>query len=142
MNQENYVFAQFNSMIVRYEFDKCVNCYNGDNKVKDFSCWCQFLSMVFGQLTHGESIRNIIRVWKHTKQALSPWNQACCFSFYSDPCKWKQRLENLCWFCQISDKHCSTTLCNWQSFYSWSGKCCICFGLDDYWSLLECFSPG
>ena len=59
MNQGKYVFAQFNSMIVRYEFDKCVNRYNGDYKVKDFSCWCQFLSMVFGQLTHRESIRDI-----------------------------------------------------------------------------------
>lgn len=59
MNQGKYVFAQFQSMIVRYEFDKCVNRYNGDYKVKDFSCWCQFLSMVFGQLTHRESIRDI-----------------------------------------------------------------------------------
>lgn len=59
MNQGKYVFAQFQSIIVRYEFDKCVNRYNGDYKVKDFNCWCQFLSMVFGQLTHRESIRDI-----------------------------------------------------------------------------------
>lgn len=60
MNQGKYVFAQLNSLISRYEFDKCVSRYNGDYKVKDFSCWCQFLCMMFGQLTHRESARDIV----------------------------------------------------------------------------------
>lgn len=59
MNQGKYVFAQLNSLIVRYEFEKCVNRYNGNYKVRDFSCWGQFLCMMFGQLTHRESIRDI-----------------------------------------------------------------------------------
>ena len=59
MNQGKYVFAQLNSLIVRYEFEKCVKRYQGDYKVRDFSCWCQFLCMMFGQLTHRESIRDI-----------------------------------------------------------------------------------
>lgn len=59
MNQGKYVFAQLNSLVVRYEFEKCVNRYNGNYKVRDFSCWGQFLCMMFGQLTHRESIRDI-----------------------------------------------------------------------------------
>jgi hypothetical protein len=59
VNQGKYVFAQINSLIVRYEFDKCVNRYRGNYKVRDFSCWNQFLCMMFGQLTHRESIRDI-----------------------------------------------------------------------------------
>lgn len=60
MNKGKYVFAQLNSLVNRYEFDKCVIRYQGDYKVKDFSCWSQFLCMMFGQLTHREGIRDII----------------------------------------------------------------------------------
>lgn len=59
VNQGKYVFAQLNSLVVRYEFDKCVNRYQGNYKVRGFSCWNQFLCMMFGQLTHRESIRDI-----------------------------------------------------------------------------------
>lgn len=59
MNQGKYVFAQINSLVVRYEFDKCVNRYRGNHKIRDFSCWNQFLCMMFGQLTHRESVRDI-----------------------------------------------------------------------------------
>jgi len=59
VNQGKYVFAQINSLVVRYEFDKCVNRYRGNHKIRDFSCWNQFLCMMFGQLTHRESVRDI-----------------------------------------------------------------------------------
>jgi hypothetical protein len=36
-----------------YEFRKCVHRYNGNYKVKRFSCWNQFLFMAFAQLTFG-----------------------------------------------------------------------------------------
>lgn len=52
------------SLVFRYEFDKCVSHYDGDYKVNDFSCWNQFLNMIFGQLTHCESIRDIITCLK------------------------------------------------------------------------------
>lgn len=67
MNKGKFVFAQITSLIVRYEFDKCVSRYQGDYKVKDFSCWSQFLCMMFGQLTHRESIRDIITCLKAHK---------------------------------------------------------------------------
>ncbi len=59
MNQGKYVFAQINSLVIRYEFDKCVDRYHGNYRIRDFSCWSQFLCMMFGQLTHRESIRDI-----------------------------------------------------------------------------------
>ena len=61
MNTGSYVLAQFSGFIVRYEFTKCVDRYNGEYKVRDFSCWNQFLCMMFGQLTHRESITDIIK---------------------------------------------------------------------------------
>jgi len=59
VNKGKYVFAQINSLVVRYEFDKCVDRYQGNYKNRGFSCWNQYLCMMFGQLTHRESIRDI-----------------------------------------------------------------------------------
>ena len=43
----------------RYEFRRCVDRYHGHYKVKSFSCWDQFLTMAFAQLTYRESLRDI-----------------------------------------------------------------------------------
>ncbi len=60
MNQGKYVFSQLISLISHNDFLGCVNRYQGDYKVKDFSCWKQFLCMAFGQLTHRESLSDTI----------------------------------------------------------------------------------
>ena len=60
MNQGKFVFAQLFEYINRYEFDKCVDRYQGDYKTRDFRCWSQFLYMAFGQFTHRESCTDII----------------------------------------------------------------------------------
>ena len=43
-----------------YEFRKCVQRYQGNYKVRDFSCWNQFLCLAFAQLTYRESLRDIV----------------------------------------------------------------------------------
>lgn len=42
-----------------YEFRKCVDRYNGNYKVKSFSCWDQYLCIAFVQVTFRESLRDI-----------------------------------------------------------------------------------
>ncbi len=42
-----------------HEFRQCVARYQGDYKLKSFSCWDQFLCMAFAQLTYRESLRDI-----------------------------------------------------------------------------------
>lgn len=56
MNQGKYVFSQLMGLISHKSFQTCVHRYDGENKVKHFTCWRQFLCMVFGQLTHRESL--------------------------------------------------------------------------------------
>jgi hypothetical protein len=56
MNQGKYVFSQVMGLISHKSFQTCVNRYDGEYKVKHFSCWKQFLCMAFGQLTHRESL--------------------------------------------------------------------------------------
>lgn len=59
MNPGRTVFAQLLQYLPRYEFNKCVTRYQGNYKVKSFSCWHQFLCMAFAQLTYRESLRDI-----------------------------------------------------------------------------------
>ncbi|HEV7424184.1 MAG TPA: DUF4372 domain-containing protein [Candidatus Paceibacterota bacterium] len=56
MNQGKYVFSQLISLISHKQFQRIVRRHKGDHKVKDFTCWKQFLCMSFGQLTHRESL--------------------------------------------------------------------------------------
>jgi hypothetical protein len=42
-----------------HDFRMCVRRYNGDYKIKSFSCWDQYLGMAFAQLTYRESLRDI-----------------------------------------------------------------------------------
>ena len=60
MNQGKYVFKQLMSFVSRYEFNKCVARYGGNRRVRHLGCWQQFLSLAFGQLTHRESLRDIV----------------------------------------------------------------------------------
>ena len=53
------VFAQLLEFIPSYEFQLCVDRYQGNRYVKDFSCWDQFLCLVFAQLTDRTSLRDI-----------------------------------------------------------------------------------
>ena len=59
MNSDKSIFSQLMDFLPHYEFQKCVRRYNGHHKVKTFSCWDQFLTMAFAQLTYRESLRDI-----------------------------------------------------------------------------------
>jgi transposase len=59
MYSESLVFAQLMDFLPRHEFNKCVNRYQGDYRVNNFSCHDQFLCMAFAQLTYRESLRDI-----------------------------------------------------------------------------------
>ena len=53
------VFAQLMEFLSEYEFRKCVERYDGNHRVRNFTCWDQFLCMAFAQLTYRESLRDI-----------------------------------------------------------------------------------
>jgi uncharacterized protein DUF4372/DDE family transposase len=60
MNSGKTIFAQLIEFIPSsYEFRCCVERYRGHYKVKSFSCWDQFLTLAFAQLTYRESLRDI-----------------------------------------------------------------------------------
>jgi len=60
MNNGKYIFPQIIDFITKYEFDKCVNKYNGNKKVRKLTCRDQFLAMMFGQLGNIKSLSGIV----------------------------------------------------------------------------------
>ena len=59
MNQGKTVFSQLMSFLPAYEFNKCVDRYKGNYKVRTFTCREHFYVMSFAQLTLRESLRDI-----------------------------------------------------------------------------------
>jgi hypothetical protein len=60
MNQGKYVFAQLTDFLPQRAFDRLVYKYSGNKHVRHFSCWNQLLSMIFGQLTGRDSLRDLM----------------------------------------------------------------------------------
>ena len=60
MNQGKYVFAQLIEFLSHNDFIRCVSKYEGNYKIKTFTCWHQLLYMIFGQLSHRESLSDLI----------------------------------------------------------------------------------
>src|SRR6266853_1999061 len=59
MNLGRTVFSQLANFFPTYQFQICVDRYQGNRYVKEFSCWDQFLCLAFAQLTYRESLRDI-----------------------------------------------------------------------------------
>ena len=60
MNQGKYVYSQLTVFLPQRVFDRLVHKYNGNKHVRHFSCWNQLLSMIFGQLTGRDSLRDLM----------------------------------------------------------------------------------
>ena len=59
MHTGRTIFAQVMDFLPLPEFRVCVARYQGDYKVRGFSCLDQFLCLAFAQLTYRESLRDI-----------------------------------------------------------------------------------
>ena len=98
MNQGKYVFSQLIELVSAKSFQTIVNRCSGEYKVKEFSCWKQFLCMAFGQLTHRESLSDTLLCLKANanklyhlgigdvvaKSTLSKANENRSFQIYED----------------------------------------------------------
>jgi len=59
MYQGQTVFSQTMSFLPQNKFRQCVNRYNGNYRIRSFTCYDQLLCMAFAQLTYRESLRDI-----------------------------------------------------------------------------------
>ncbi len=70
MNSGKTIFSQLMDFLPVYEFRQCVQQYDGNHKIKSFTCRDQFLCMAFAQLTYRESLRDIQACLRAAKQKL------------------------------------------------------------------------
>ena len=59
MNRGQTIFSQVIDFLPQNKFRRCVNRYNGNYRVRSFTCYDQLLCMAFAQLTYRESLRDI-----------------------------------------------------------------------------------
>ena len=59
MHQGKLIFSQLILFIPKRQFRRIVERHRGNYNVKSFTCWDQFICMLFAQLTHRESLRDI-----------------------------------------------------------------------------------
>jgi hypothetical protein len=62
MNQGKYVFSQLVEFLDHHKFDAFVTRYGGNKGIRGFSCWNQLLLMLFGQLSHRDSLRDLMTI--------------------------------------------------------------------------------
>lgn len=60
MHKDPYIFAQLVKFLDRSKFNRIVTKYEGDKYIKSYTCWNQLLTMMFGQLSNRESLRDLI----------------------------------------------------------------------------------
>jgi Domain of unknown function (DUF4372)/Transposase DDE domain len=60
MNQGKYIFSQLIEFLPNNDFIRCVAEYQGNYKVRTFTCWHQMLYMIFGQLSHRDSLSDLV----------------------------------------------------------------------------------
>ena len=59
MNKYNSIFGQVLSLFPRIQFEGFVKQTRSDKRIKGFNCWDQFVAMLFCQLEHAQTLREI-----------------------------------------------------------------------------------
>ena len=59
MNFGQTIFSQIIDFLPHKKFRQCIERYDGNYRVRSFTCYDQFLCMAFAQLTYRESLRDI-----------------------------------------------------------------------------------
>ena len=72
MERSRTIFAQLLDFAPRRAFLRAVSRHKGNHNVRSFSCWDQFLCMLFAQLTGRESLRDIEVCLRGMKEKLYP----------------------------------------------------------------------
>ena len=60
MFKDEYVFSQLVKFLDYEKFKYIVKKYNGNKYIKSYTCWNQLLTMMFGQLSNRESLRDLV----------------------------------------------------------------------------------
>ena len=104
MNSGRLIFSQLMDFLPMHEFRKCVERYEGNKRVRSFSCLHQFFCMAFAQLTYRESLRDIETCLKAIpkKHYHMGYQRKHCKKYHCGSQR-KKRLAHLCRFRSDTD---------------------------------------
>ena len=60
MSYNKTIFRQMLNIISRLDFEKVVNKYKGDHRIRTLTCWDQYVHLIFGQFGSRHSLRDIV----------------------------------------------------------------------------------
>jgi len=63
MKHINTVFHQLLKEVPRHHFERVINRYEGNRRVRSLPCWSQFCAMLFAQLCSRQSLRDVVSAW-------------------------------------------------------------------------------
>ncbi|HID37909.1 MAG TPA: IS4 family transposase [Calditrichaeota bacterium] len=61
MSYHKTIFRQMLQLNSRLDFQKIVNTFNGDFRIRKFTCWDQFIHLLFAQLSGRHSLRDTVQ---------------------------------------------------------------------------------
>jgi len=69
MKHINTVFHQLLREVPRHHFEKVIDRYEGNRRVRSLPCWTQFCAMLFAQLCSRQSLRDVVSAWESHSRA-------------------------------------------------------------------------
>lgn len=60
MHKDKFVFAQLTRFLDRNHFNYLIKKYEGDKYIRNYICCNQLLTMMLGQLSNRESLRDLV----------------------------------------------------------------------------------
>ena len=73
MVKQASLFSQVLCLVDRHHFEREVRRWNAERHAKGFSCWSQFVAMMFCQLAQAKSLREIVDAWPVAKESSDTW---------------------------------------------------------------------
>jgi len=93
MHAGRIVFSQLLDFLPKKQFDGCVRLYQGNHRIKTFSCFDQYPCIAFAQITYRQSLRDLSS--SNAAETLPLRNTRECFTKHFSKRKRASRLENL-----------------------------------------------
>ena len=82
MNRVCSIFRQILQFVPRLEFEAAVKKHKAERHARGFRCWDQFVAMMFCQLGHAQSLREITGGLARLRgQGETPWHEQCAPPF-------------------------------------------------------------
>ena len=114
-SRSNRFCATHPAFLSHNEFNRCVARYGGNKSVRSFSCWDQFLTMAFAQLTYRESLRDIeVCLAAQRHKLYHSRLQWASQTFHAGRRQRETRLAHLPRFRAESDSDSTTPLCSFR----------------------------